>query len=166
MELLKLLSANELVAQIVNFIILVMLMRALGWKKILGFIDARRERIAAEFDAIERQKAEMASMKLELQEKMKSIEATAARRMAEAANEANETAENIKKEARREAERIIASANSNVQFEANKIKAELKDKMVELVVAAAEQVIAEKMDVDVDRKIVEEFIANMDKGSK
>ena len=162
MGLLKLLSSNEIVAQLVNFLILFFLLRALGWKKILAFLDERRNKVSAEFDLIAQQKQELVGLRSELEKQMKNIEASAADRIAKAVKEAKDIAEDIKKDARSEAQRIVEQANSGVRFEANKIKGELKDKIVDMVVAASERVLAEKMTFEMDRKIVENFIVELE----
>ncbi len=48
MELLKLLSTNEIVAQVLSFLILLFLLRKFAWKKILKILDERKEKIALE----------------------------------------------------------------------------------------------------------------------
>jgi F0F1-type ATP synthase membrane subunit b/b' len=53
MELLKLLSGSEIVAQIISFLVLLFILRIFLWDKVLKVLDNRRERIASEFKQIE-----------------------------------------------------------------------------------------------------------------
>ena len=53
MDLLKLLTAKEIVAQIISFLLLMALLRVFAWKKLLNLLDERRARIASEFKKIE-----------------------------------------------------------------------------------------------------------------
>ena len=53
MEILKLLSANEIVAQILSFLLLLAILRIFAWKRLLKLLDDRRESIALEFRKIE-----------------------------------------------------------------------------------------------------------------
>jgi len=52
MELLKLLSANEIVAQIISFLLVFTLLRIFVWKHFLKILDDRRDRIASELKVI------------------------------------------------------------------------------------------------------------------
>jgi F-type H+-transporting ATPase subunit b len=72
MELLKLLSAPELIAQIISFLILFFILRAFAWKKFLNILDQRKERIAAEFNKIESAKAQLEKLKQEYEGKLAS----------------------------------------------------------------------------------------------
>ncbi|MDD5681425.1 MAG: hypothetical protein PHI59_09330, partial [Candidatus Omnitrophica bacterium] len=77
MELLKMLSANEIVAQVIGFLILLILLRAFAWKKVLGLLDKRKERIASEFNKIEEAKADIEKIRLDYDAKLASIEQAA-----------------------------------------------------------------------------------------
>ena len=70
MELLKLLSASELVAQIVSFLILFFLLRALMWKRILGVLDERKNRIATELQNIDDTKGTVEKLKADFETKL------------------------------------------------------------------------------------------------
>ena len=47
MELLKLLSTSEIVAQILGFLLLFFLLRAFAWKRLLALLDERKARISS-----------------------------------------------------------------------------------------------------------------------
>ena len=59
MELLKLLSTSEIIAQVVNFLLLLILMRVFFWKKVLKLLDERRDRISSQLEHIENTKKEI-----------------------------------------------------------------------------------------------------------
>ena len=65
MELLKLLSTNEIIAQIASFLLLFIILKAFAWKRVLRILDQRAERIAAEFKSIEDSKEGVAALKSE-----------------------------------------------------------------------------------------------------
>ena len=70
MGLLELISANEVVAQVISFLILLFLLRVLAWKKILKLLDDRKEKIAGEFKKIEDTKAEVAGLRADYETKL------------------------------------------------------------------------------------------------
>ena len=162
MGLLKLLSSSEIIAQIINFLVLIFILRALAWKKIIKFLDDRRLRIALQVEEVEKLKLESAALKARADEQIKNMEIIAARKMEEAAEAATAAADEIKKDARQEAQRIMAQAQSNVRYEATRIKNELKNEIIDMVMQVSEQMIEQKMNPEADRKLAEEFLTNLD----
>ncbi len=162
MELLKLLSANEIVAQIVSFLILFFILRIFVWKRILGLLDQRKEKIASEFNRIEELKAEAGKLKTEYEGKLNTIEEAANRRIQEAIAEGRKINDEARKKAHEQAQEIITNAESNIKYELSKVKEELKDKIIDLTIAATESVIQEKLTPDADRKLVEHFLEKLE----
>ena len=163
MEMLKLLSANELVAQIISFLILLILLRIFVWKKILNFLDKRKERIASEFKKIEETRADIEKMKLDYDAKLSSIEQTAQLKMHDAANESKLIFEDARKKANIQAQEIIDSAKSSIKYELAKAKDELKNDIIDMTIKATEDLIKEKITGDEDRKLVKDFIDGINK---
>ena len=162
-ELLKMLTANELVAQIISFLILFFLLRAFFWKRFLKLLDERKERVASEYKTIEEQKALAQKERAEYEEKLMAIEDAAKKKIQEAVSEGQKIIQQIKEEARNEAAKIITDAKEHVSLELVKAKEELKDEMVDLVLDATEQLLAEKMDDQEDRRVVKDFLDKLDK---
>ena len=163
MELLKLLSANEIVAQIINFLILLILLRIFFWKRILQLLDDRKARIASEFKNIEDAKKEVEKLKSDFGVKITSIEQIAKARIEEAVEQGSKAAEKIRHDAYVESQKIIESAKAEVKHEVAKAKDELKDKIVDLVIEATENLISERLTEKDDKKIVEDFLGQIDK---
>jgi F-type H+-transporting ATPase subunit b len=163
MELLKLLSASELVAQIITFLLLLGLLRVFFWRRILKILDDRKARIASEFKNIEEAKKEIAGLKSDYEAKLSSIEETAKSKIREAEGLGLEAAAKIKKEASLAAAKIIDSARVDIKDELVKAKNELKNQIVELAINAAEGLIGERLNRENDKKLVEEFIEELDK---
>ena len=163
MELLKLLSTNELIAQIIGFLILLVLLRAFAWKKILGALDKRKEQIASGFQEIEEAKADIERMRLDYDAKLSSIEQAAKHKIHEAVNESKVILEDARKNSQIQAQEIIDSARSNIKYELAKAKDELKNEIIDLTIKATENVIKEKLTEKGDRQIVQEFLDGVDK---
>lgn len=163
MELLKLLSTNEIIAQIIGFIVLLALLRVFAWKRILGLLDKRREHIASELKGIEDSRADIEKLKLEYGAKMGGIEEAAKEKLHEALNASKVILEDARKSANAQAQEIIDSAKKSVKYELAKAKDELKDEIVDLTLKAAENVIKEKLTAEGDRKLVKEFLEGIEK---
>lgn len=163
MELLKLLSTSEIVAQITSFLILLFALRLFAWKPVLGILDKRKERIACEFKKIEGLQSELNSLKGEYEEKLGAIEDTARQKIQEAIHEGKRISEEIKNSARDEADKIIEQAKANIKEELSQAKEELKEKIVELTIAATENIIREKYTEKDDARIISDFLDKLEK---
>ncbi|MDD5196050.1 MAG: ATP synthase F0 subunit B [Candidatus Omnitrophica bacterium] len=163
MELLKLLSTNEIVAQILGFLILLALLRIFAWKSILGLLDKRKERIALEFKKIEEAKADIEKLRLEYAAKIVSIDETAQLKIHEALNQAKVILEDSRKNGYIQAQAIIDNAKQSVKYELAKAKDELKNEIIDLTLKATEDLIQEKFTGEGDRKLVEDFLKGVDK---
>lgn len=163
MELLKLLSANEIIAQVLGFLILLGLLRIFAWKSILGLLDKRKERIAQEFKNIEEAKADIEKLKLEYADKLASIDETAKLKIHDALNEAKVILEDSRKKGYIQAQEIIDNARSSIKYELAKAKEDLKEEIIDLTLKATESLIQEKLTEEGDKKLVKDFLEGVDK---
>lgn len=158
MELLKLLSTNEILAQALNFLLLVFLLRVFFWKRILKLLDERKERLAKGLKDIEDTKNEVARLRADYETKLLSIEEISRTKIREAMESGEKMAEQIQKEANIEADRIINSAELDVKYQIAKAKEELKKEIVNLTITASQNLIREKLGSAEDKKLVEDFL--------
>lgn len=163
MELLKMLSASEVVAQIVSFLILFFLLKAFAWKPILRILDERRESIAAQFKRMEDEKVEAEKTKAEFGRKLRAVEDVARADIQAMMAEAEKTATGIKAEAHRQAALIIKKAEINAKYESVKAREEIKGEIASIVLGATELLLEEKITEEQDRKLVDEFIERLNK---
>lgn len=163
MELLKMLSGSEILAQIAGFFLLLFLLRIFAWRKILGLLDQRKEKIAAEFSQIEDTKRKLAELKGDYEDKIANIEVLAQTKINTAVEQAKAASAQIRKKAHEEAQDIIIDARQQVKYEVTKVQEQLKEKIVDIALGAARSVIQEKLTEVEDRKIVEEFIREVQK---
>ncbi|MDD5668573.1 MAG: F0F1 ATP synthase subunit B [Candidatus Omnitrophica bacterium] len=163
MELLKLLNLSEIVAQIACFLLVLGLLRVFAWKRILGMLDARKERIASEFKKIEDIRQEVERSRKEYQEKLEHIEELSRARITEAVNEANRVAREIRINSQEESKKIIDNAQEHIRLETRKAKEDLKESVVILAMEAAEKIIRDKISKDEEKKIISDFLLEMEK---
>lgn len=162
MELLKLISTNEIIAQIVSFLIIFFLLRHFLWGRLLTVLDARKKKIASELNNIEETKSQLAGIKHDYEQRISSIDEEARRRIQEAVEQGRKLTEEMRKKAHESAQDIIDNARANIKYELSKAKEELKEQIIDLSLKAAENVIQEKLTEEDDRKIVEDFLARID----
>jgi F-type H+-transporting ATPase subunit b len=163
MELLKLLSTNEVVAQVISFLLLMFLLRIFAWKRILKLLDDRKERIASEFKRIDEAKEEIVKVKAAYDAQLAKIDETAQAKIQAAVDEGRKIAGDVRQKAHEDAREIIDNAKQNIQEELSKAKEELKERIVDLTMSVAESVIQEKLSQKDDERLVKEFLEKLDK---
>jgi F-type H+-transporting ATPase subunit b len=162
MELLKMLSTNEMVAQLLSFLALLFLLRIFAWKKLLKLLDDRRDRIAAEFKSIEDSKADVEKMKGEYARMLDEAEDAAKAKIREAIAEGGKLGEEIKKQAAADAERLIEEARGDIRRELVRVKDELYGEVTDIVLDAAGRLLEQKIDSEKDRHLVSDFLKEIE----
>lgn len=155
---------SVIITQAVGFIIVLLILKKYAWGKLLGFIDQRREKIAGEFSAIERGHVEVDQLKTDLDKQLANIEETRRQKIAEAAQEANKLAGDIKDEARQNALALRQKVEDDIQRELDKANVQLRDQMVDAVITTTEKLIKERMDEEKHRKLISDFLAEVSTG--
>ena len=160
------LSLSGLVAYAINFVVLVILLRVLLYKPVKNILDARQQRIAEGLEAADRASAnaerqrqefdkELAAARGDAQTEAKRLAEQTEKMRTEAVQAAEEEAEQIRIEARQEMERERARFASELQREAAELALEISRK----VVGAA-------VDESAQRRLVDQFVAELDRQPK
>jgi F-type H+-transporting ATPase subunit b len=157
------LDVQLIVTHIIGFVIMVWILGKFAWKPLMGILEDRRQKIKSEFDKIETGKAEVADIKADLEAKLKDIDNLSRQRLTEAVNEGQRIAAEIKEGGRKEAKDIITRAKEELQRDVEKARAALKEDMVSITLAAAEKVISARLDDTENRRLVTDFIDNVEK---
>ena len=163
MELLKLLSASEIVAQIISFLLVFTLLRIFAWKHFLKVLDDRKERIASELRFIEDTKVEVAKAKAKYDALFLTIQEAAQEKFAEVIALGEKDARETKEKARVAAEKVIEDAKREIKFELARSREDLKEKIIELTMQATQAMIQEKLTPEEDRRLIEKFLKEVDK---
>ncbi|MBI4706645.1 MAG: F0F1 ATP synthase subunit B [Candidatus Omnitrophica bacterium] len=162
MELLKFISTNEVIAQIISFLILFFILRKFFWRKALSFLDARRGKISQEIKDADKLKAEALQLAADYQAKLNNIEAEAHKRIQEAISEGRKIDDQIRKKAYEEAQDIINNAKASIRHELSLAKEQLKEEIVDLTIEATSMVFREKLTEETDKKLVNDFLERLD----
>ena len=157
------LNLQLILTHIIGFVITVVILKKFAWGPLMGILEERRQKIKSEFDNIEAGKAEVADIKADLEGKLKDIDNLSRQRLTEAVNEGQRIAAEIKEDGRKEAKDIITRAKEELQRDVEKARAALKEDMVSITIAAAEKVISARLDESENRRLVADFIDNVEK---
>lgn len=157
-------NPNFLLSQIVNFVILFVALYFLLWKRVLGALDARRQRIQEGMERAEQAEEELARAQAAYAEKVAEGEEEAERIKAEAKESANQERVQVLDETRVQAEAILADARVQADLERQHMLKELRGQVATLAIAAANKVIGEALDEERQRRLVAEFFSGIEDG--
>ncbi|OIO35859.1 MAG: ATP synthase F0 subunit B [Candidatus Omnitrophica bacterium CG1_02_44_16] len=163
MELLKLLSANEIVAQIISFLLVFTLLRIFVWKHFLKILDDRRDRIASELKVIEDTKSDLAKAKAKYDALFLTIQQAAQEKFAEVMAQGEKDVREIKEKARLDAGEIIEDTKREIKFELARSREDLKERIIELTMQATRSMIQAKLTPEEDRRLIENFLKDVDR---
>jgi F-type H+-transporting ATPase subunit b len=158
MELIR----SQIVTTIIGFVLAVLILRRYAWGPILRLLEERREKIQGEFDRIEVEKQAAAALKAEYEAQLRTIEVQARARLQEAVQEGQKVAAEIKEQARQDAHAQLVRAREEIERERDKAQVTLRNDVVNMVVRASENLISERLDDPLHRKLVADFIASLD----
>jgi F-type H+-transporting ATPase subunit b len=148
-------EVNLLVAQMVNFAIVLFVLYKFAYKPVLKTLNSRTNKIEKGLSD-----ADAAGKKLEeIMDKEKEVLATAKKEAQEiirvAEDQAKANSVSLVLEARNQSEKLLVSAKSQIEQEKNKMLTEVKGEIANLVVMATEKIIGEKLDGNKDRELIE-----------
>lgn len=152
------LDIKILVAQLVNFAVLLFVLHRFGYKPMQKFLADRAEKIEKGIQTAEEAKKKLAEM--EEKERQVLIEARkeAQKIISKAEEVARKNAQDIVAASKEQAETMKSNTEKQLELEKNKIMSEVKMEIAGLVVAATEKILGEKIDREKDRQLIEKSI--------
>ena len=154
----NLIDIPQVLTQIVGFLLMVWILRKYAWGRVLGLLEARRQKIAGEFAEAERRKAEADQTRAKFEQELRDIEVQKRVKLQEGVAEGQRVAAEIRAQAQKEAVDRLSRAQDEIAREREKAKELLKEQMVALAVRAAEKILRQKLDDQGQRKLAGEFI--------
>ncbi|MDI6783622.1 MAG: F0F1 ATP synthase subunit B [bacterium] len=154
---------SQILTQIIGFLLLLWLLKKFAWKPILQLLEARRAKIVSEFVQIDQTKQEIAKLRQEYEQQLKTIDAQARQKILEAIQEGQKIAGEIHGKARDDARQIVEKAKQNIELEIAKAKVELRNEIVKLTLQATEKMLNEKLDDQKHRELIVQYLNSLDR---
>jgi F-type H+-transporting ATPase subunit b len=148
----------SLAIYLVNFLLVLVLLRLFAYKPILQLMDQRAERIKESLEAADRARADAASSREAIQEQITEARREGQRIM----DQTREAAERFRTEemdkARQEAEAFVERARSDIQRERDTALAEVRASFGDLAITAAERVIRSSLDRTAHEELINQVL--------
>lgn len=144
---------------IINFLILVYILRKLLWGPLTRFLDERGRKVAGVLQEAEGRRLEAERLRQEGEKALREARAEARRIVDQAAAAAQEEARRVREEAKRQAEGFIRQAQAELKAQAEQVRRELRREAAELSVLLAGKIIKRKLSPEDHRDLVREYLS-------
>ena len=153
------LNLPVLIAQLVNFFLLLVVLRVFLYRPILDLLDRRAQRVREGLEAAEQSKERAAESEQEVARQLEEARRQGQALIAQAQEGATRIQEEARNQARREGELLLERARNEIQLERDQAIAELRRQFADLTVSAAEKVINQSLDRQAHRKLIDDVLA-------
>jgi F-type H+-transporting ATPase subunit b len=152
----------KLAFQIVNFLLLLYLLNRFLFKRVFALLDERQARISKGLEDAAAAARDRELARAEREAAVAEARKEANEMIARANKIAEDTRNEILADARAEAEQATARAREEIVAEKDKAMAEIRGQVAELALAAAGKLVRRQMDDPTQRRLVEEFLAEVE----
>ena len=135
-----------LIVQMVVFIVLIAFTMKFVWPMILGLMDERSKKIALGLAAAEKGQQELAQARSNSDAIIREARERATQIIDHAQHRANELIDQAKVLATHEGQRLVASAQQQIDLEANRARESLRKEVAELAVSTASKLLEREID--------------------
>ena len=149
-----------MIAYLINFVLLLFLLRLFLYRPVLKILAERRQRIQESLEKADRVRQEAEIQKSEYQRELEEARKTSQVAASRAAQETERRRDDILAEARKDAEQVREQALQQIEVERQQAMAEMRRQVADLAVELARKVVGETVAVDeqAQRKLIQQFL--------
>jgi len=155
----------QIVTTVLGFFLLVAVLRRFFWNAILRALDERRQRIEETFRQLAGAKEDAARLQADYGRRLAAIEEEARGKIQQAILEGKRIAMEIQEDARAQGTAILNKSKEAMALELAKAKVTLRDELAEMTTSAMERILRERLDAERDRRLVEEVLEELERGT-
>ena len=150
-------------AQILNFLILVAILRAVAYKPVARLLQARENKIAESLEKADADAAAAAATLQSYKDQLAQAHAKAQEIVDKAEKRAREEHDASVQATKREIEQMKLAAQEEIQRDRARAVEQLKGEVITLSMAAAQRIISKKIDAKESEQLIGSFIDQLDK---
>ena len=154
---------QQIISQLISFVLLLAILRRFAWRPLLGILDQRRAHIEEELRKVTQGREEAARLQQEYERRLTAIQDEARSKIQEAVVEGKRIALEIQEQARTQAYAQVTKAKETVELEVAKAKVTLRDHVVELTMDALERILQQKLDAATDTRLIESAMDELER---
>ena len=147
-----------LIAQIVNFLILLGLLYLVAYKPIMRMLDERSRRVKESMEQTELIKQQAERAEEEVKKQIEAASREGQEIIVRAVRSGEDVRQKAQQEARQDAESLIARAQVEIQRERDEAIGELRKEFADLTILAAGKVIDRSLDKEAHRQLIDKVL--------
>ncbi|MBS3812337.1 F0F1 ATP synthase subunit B [Candidatus Bipolaricaulota bacterium] len=151
-----------IIANWINFGILVAVLSWLLYKPAKEFIETRREKIKSRIEGAKEREKSAAELKQERLNELKAAREKRREILDRAEKEAEEIVERGRKKAKEESKRIIEEAKAEAKQEQDKLRKELEEEYIDLSLLGAEKILGREIDERDQRRFLDSLLEEIE----
>ncbi len=151
-------NITNLLTTAVGFLLFVFVLAKFAWGPILNLLDERRDTIAKDYAVAEKNLSDAEQLKGDFELKLQDIKVIEREKVQEAVRRGEGLADGIVTKANTVAVARAEKAEQDLVLETQKAQIELRDDVVAMAIGAAEKVISVRLDDDLHRKLIQDYI--------
>ena len=152
-------SLPALVSNLINFTILLIVLRLFLYKPVLRLLDERKARIQEGLERAEQAASEASASETEARAAVEAAQLQGREFVAQAQAGATQLRTELEERARADAEQIVARAREEVQIERDQAIELLRREFADLTITAAERVTRQTLDRAAHQRLIDEVLA-------
>ena len=156
------LTLGTILAQMLNFFILVWILARFAYKPLVSMMQERKERIAKDLADAQAARNEAEQFKADYAAQIANARQEAQQIVEQAVQQAEATTREQLAAAREQIEREKERARQDIVNERDRAMNNLRNEVISLSVAMATKVVAKDMDSETNTKLIEDAIAKLD----
>jgi F-type H+-transporting ATPase subunit b len=154
-------SLFTFIAQVVNFLLIVFILRIILFKKIVAAIDGRQEEISVSYEKAEEDEEEARKMRSELEEKNKDFREKRKELIDNAKQEAEEKRKELVNDGRKELEEKRNNWEKQLEKEQSRFLKELKEMAAKELINLMEKALTDLSNERLEKNMADKFIATL-----
>lgn len=156
----------NILATVINLLVLFLLVQKFLVKPMHNIIEKRESLIKSQFEEARSTKAEAGELKSKYEDSLKNAHNESIAIVDKARQDAQTEYDRIVREADQTAKNMVKKAHQDIAEEKEQSIKEMKSEIGELIALAVGKIEEEKVSPESDKKLIDKFLADMDKEEK
>ncbi|PID28951.1 MAG: ATP synthase F0 subunit B [Candidatus Cloacimonadota bacterium] len=144
---------------ILNFLLLIYLLKSLLYKPLMKFLEERQQQIAQDISSAEADKAKAREFAAEKEDELKAATAEAGNIRNAAKRKAEDNAAEIIRQAKDREKKILTETDAQIEHERKKALETIQGDLAGLVSALSAKVLQKEIDSDLDEELIKRFLS-------
>ena len=151
-------NVSTLVAQVVNFCVLLLLLYLVAYKPLMRMFDERSKKVRESVEQAEHIKEQVAKADEEVAKRMEEASKEGQKIIKQAMEAGEEVRAKVQQEAKEEARTLITEAQVEIKYERDEAVKELRKQVADLTIMAAGKVIGRSLDKEAHRQLIDDVL--------